>query len=127
MPKPSAQQRAILDALPIIAFTATALGSIDWVSKRWYEISGVDPVETLGEAWVSVVHPDDVETTVWRWTLAIDRAEPFVAMIRSRRADGEYVWLLTRAHRVVDEEDIYWIGTSDEIAEEQLKTIRKSE
>jgi PAS domain S-box-containing protein len=111
------QLRSALELLPVMAFTATEQGDIDWVGERWYEATGISRDAVLGEAWVHVVHPDDIEEVVWRWTRALDTGSPWEATPRVRHADGTYHLYFTRAERV---ENVpggpRWIGTTIDLS-----------
>jgi PAS domain S-box-containing protein len=109
--------RAALELLPVIAFTAGEQGTIDWVSDRWYDATGIRRDAILGEAWVHVVHPDDIEEVVWRWTRALDTGTPWEATPRVRHADGTYHLYFTRAERVANAPGgPLWIGTTIELS-----------
>ncbi len=108
--------RAALELLPVIAFTASEQGAIDWVSERWYDATGIHRDAVLGEAWARVVHPDDIEEVVWRWTRALDTGTPWEATPRVRHADGTYHLYFTRAERVANAPGgPLWIGTTIEL------------
>jgi PAS domain-containing protein len=80
----------------------------------------------LGEAWVHIVHPDDVERVVWLWTRALDEGIPWEATPRVRHADGTYHLWFTRAERVRDEQATFWIGTTIELTEPVRSAIRNA-
>ena len=112
----AADLRAALQALPISTFTATADGQIDWVSDRWYEETGAPRDSALGEAWVHVVHPDDIEHVVWLWTKALDTGAVWEAYPRVRHGDGTYRLWYTRAERIETASgEALWIGTTVEL------------
>ena len=119
-----ANVREALASLPVITFTATADGRIDWVSERWYEATGISREAVLGEAWVRVVHPDDIEHVVWLWTRSLDQGTPWEATPRVRHADGAYRLWYTRAelHAPAGADPI-WIGTTIELSGVPLAAI----
>lgn len=120
----NADLRAVLESLPIVTFTATAEGIIDWVSDRWYEATGIARDAVLGEAWVHIVHPDDIEHIVWLWTRSLEEGVPWEATTRVRCADGVYRWWFTRAERIVNAgEPPIWIGTTIELSGVQWQKI----
>ena len=111
------QLRAALELLPVSTFTATADGRIDWVSDRWYEETGVARGTALGEAWVHVVHPDDIEDVVWQWTQALDSGCACEVTSRVKHADGMYRWYFTRAERITHTSgSTMWIGTTVDLS-----------
>jgi len=111
-----AELRAALQALPLSTFTATADGRIDWVSDRWYDATGIARDAVLGEAWVHVVHPEDIEQVVWLWTRALESGTPWEATPRVRHADGNYRQWFTRAELFTPAAGTpVWIGTTVEL------------
>ena len=49
-----------------------------------------------GWRWIKVIHPDDVDGIVDKWSVSLATGEPFEAEARVRRADGQYRWFLHR-------------------------------
>jgi len=41
-------------------FTAHPNGRVEFVNRRWVESTGYDADAALGEAWMSIIHPDDL-------------------------------------------------------------------
>ncbi len=120
----AAQLRAALQALPVSTFTATADGRIDWVSDRWYEVTGIPRDAVLGEAWVQIVHPEDIEQIVWEWTRALETGAAWEATPRVRHADGSYRWWFTRAERYTPAAGpAIWIGTTIALSSVTWKRI----
>ena len=111
------RDREAYENLPVAVFIANARGELEWVNSHWYRATGVTPSETLGEAWALMVHPDDIEELVWRWTRAIDTGAPFVAMARTRYANDTYRWHLSQARLVEsDAGEPYWLGLSQDLS-----------
>lgn len=89
--------RSITDAAPQMIFTTTAKGEVDYINPRWYEYTQKTPEETLGSAYMALIHEDDVENTIKLWTEAVESVVPFEVEHRFRRGDGAYRWFLVRA------------------------------
>ncbi len=116
--------RAVLRMLPVSTFTATSEGQIDWVSDRWYEATGIARDAVLDEAWAHVVHPDDIEEVVWRWTTALASRTPWEATPRVRHADGGYhVWFTRAEYLEFAGGGSMWIGTTIELSSVSLRAL----
>jgi PAS domain S-box-containing protein len=79
--------------------------------------TGVPANEQLGNEWIQQLHPQDRRMTIERWQLAVQRAQPFDAEFRIRRADGAYRWFHARATPLQDSEGqvLKWVGTHTDI------------
>ena len=56
----TAESRAILDALPAIAWCKLPDGSNEFVNQRWQDYTGIPEDEARGQGWQAAVHPDDL-------------------------------------------------------------------
>jgi PAS domain S-box-containing protein len=116
-----ARFRELADAMPQIVWTMKADGSPDYFNRRSFEYTGMTPEETRERRWASVMHPDDREEILARWTEALRMGEPHDGRYRLKRAsDGSYRWHLGRFIPIRDPEGAItkWIGTSMDIDDE---------
>ena len=121
--------RLVIDSTPALIHTARPDGYLDFFNETWLRYVGL-PLEDLeGWKWTSAIHPEDVEGIVNKWRASLASGEPFLHEARTRRADGEYRWLLH--HKVPLRDDggniVKWYGSSIDIeerkrAEDALKT-----
>lgn len=120
-----AQFRTFAQAMPNHVWTAPRDGRIDWFNERVTEYSGREPKELLGEAWVSIVHPDDREAATALWQKALTSGERYETEFRIRNAANEYRWHLVRAVpiRADGGEIIRWIGSNTDIHEQKLAEV----
>ncbi|MEP6494139.1 MAG: PAS domain S-box protein [bacterium] len=117
-----AQYRQLAEAIPQLVWTATPDGALDYYNKRWFDYTGLTLDETRGWGWGPVVHPDDLQRCVERWTLACASGEPYDVEYRFKRAsDGSYRWHLGRAMPVRDADGaiIKWFGTCTDIDDQK--------
>src|SRR2546429_9640257 len=56
----TAEGRAILDALPAIAWCKLPDGSNEFVNQRWQDYPGIPEDEARGQGWQAPVHADDL-------------------------------------------------------------------
>lgn len=112
--------RKLADSMPIIVWTTRPDGKIEFFNSLLTKFTGV-PAEALSKpgGWMMVIHPDDRENTVNCWQRAAKRHEPYRVEFRILRADGIYVWHLTRATpiRNADGQILRYYGTSIDIQE----------
>jgi PAS domain S-box-containing protein len=113
-----ARFRELADAMPQIVWTAKADGSLDYFNRRSFEYTGTTPEETCERGWASLMHPDDRQASLERWTKALETGGAHDGRYRLKRAsDGSYRWHLGRAVPIRDPkgEIAKWIGTSTDI------------
>ena len=120
--------RRVIDTIPAHVWSTRPDGSVDFISQRWLESTGLSVQDALGWDWASVVHPEDLARFVAEWRAALAAGEPVESEARLRRADGDYRWWLIRNVPLRDElgNVIKWYGTSIDIedrkrAEEALR------
>jgi len=85
----------VVDALPGVAFTALADGSVDYVNQGWCAYTGRSASAAIGCGWQAAVHPDDLQATLNAWREAIRSGEPYRKELRLRQADGAYRWFVS--------------------------------
>jgi PAS domain S-box-containing protein len=108
-----ADEHVIAEALPIIVFVARDGETIEYVNRRFGQLTGLGAEPDATEAWRSVQHPDDRPRVAERWQRAIATGEEFVAELRIRTRDGPYRWHLMTAAKRQDEprRSSRWYGT----------------
>jgi len=115
----------LADTLPIIVWTTTPDGKIEFFNKLLSQFTGV-PADALSKpgGWLMIIHPDDRENTVESWQRAAHKQASYHVEFRILRADGKYVWHLTRATPVRNDDGkiIRYYGTSIDIQE--LKNLQ---
>jgi PAS domain S-box-containing protein/putative nucleotidyltransferase with HDIG domain len=106
----------LLDAMPVMLWTADAGGVWHHVNGRWAEYTGLTG-EARGFGFEEALHPDDVAPTLACWKRSIASGEAYATEYRLRRHDGTYCWFLIRGVRVTDEvgRGVAWVGTCTEI------------
>ena len=116
-----AQFRTFAQAMPNQSWTARADGTLDWLNEQIFAYSGANEHELLGNDWVKIVHPDDLEAAAGHWAAALSSGETYETEFRIRRADGDYRWHLTRALPIKGDDGaiVRWIGTNTDIHEQK--------
>jgi PAS domain S-box-containing protein len=117
------QAAALLESLPQITWTAGPEGELNYLSSRFFALTGTQPPAGIGWHWIRVLHPDDVASTLDRWRQSLETGTPFRTEHRIRRGtDGSYVWHLAQAEPVRDATGhvTHWAGTSVDIHQGKL-------
>jgi PAS domain S-box-containing protein len=112
--------RDLADAMPQLVWTAKPDGSLDYVNRRSLEYSGLESQHHFGDRWHQLIHPEDVEMVVRRWTECVAAGTGYEAKQRIRAADGSYRWFLSRGIPIRDRPDgpvRGWLGTNTDITD----------
>ncbi|HEX2781849.1 MAG TPA: PAS domain-containing protein, partial [Gemmatimonadaceae bacterium] len=128
-----ARYRFLANAIPVQVWTATPDGQLDYVSERTAKYLGVAGDQVLGDAWLALLHPDDVAPTIERWNRSLATGEPYETEFRLREAGTvEYRWHLARATAQRDETGKVrrWFGSNTDIedrrrAEAELERLTR--
>jgi signal transduction histidine kinase len=76
--------------------------------------------------WLRVIHPDDRQESLRKWSHTLKAGEPLSLEHRIRRQDGTYRWHLARGvpYRDVHGNVLKWFGTSTDIDEQKAVEAR---
>ncbi|MGF7154154.1 PAS domain S-box protein [Novosphingobium gossypii] len=115
--KSEAQFSALAQNMPTQVWTARADGAFDWLNDRAYAYSGEPRGALEGDGWTRVVHPDDRDSAVAKWSEALATGQTFEAEMRLRDGHGSYCWHLARALPLTGTQGAItaWVGTLTEI------------
>ncbi|HUQ18107.1 MAG TPA: ATP-binding protein [Gemmatimonadaceae bacterium] len=112
-----AQFRALVDAIPTLAWTASGDGFIDWYNARWYEYTGTTAEEMEGWGWTSVHAPEMLPIVLERWKESIATGAAFEMTFPLRGRDGVFRQFLTRVVPTHDSQGrvVRWFGTNTDV------------
>jgi PAS domain S-box-containing protein len=108
----------LADTVPQIIWTARPDGCLDYYNKAWFDYTGLTLAQTKDWGWGLVLHPDDLQPCIERWTHSFTTGENYEIEYRFKRAsDGAYRWHLGRALPMRDEQGqiVQWVGTCTDI------------
>jgi PAS domain S-box-containing protein len=120
------QIRFLADSIPLIIWTATADGKLEYCNKFWLDYSGMTFEQTAELGYTAIMHPDDVEQTKATREQVFARGESCEATYRLKRAaDAVYRWQLGRVVPLRDEAGriVRWLGTCTDIHERRLNLL----
>jgi diguanylate cyclase (GGDEF)-like protein/PAS domain S-box-containing protein len=120
--------RMLSEAIPQIVWTAGPDGGIDYCNRRWFELTGLTPEQTMGSGWEQVIHPDDLPFSREQWAKSLRDGSSFEMEQRLRDTTQGYRWQLVRAIPVRDAAGaiMKWFGACTDI-EEQKQTLQALE
>jgi len=109
--------REMAETVPSIIFTALPDGSTDYFNERALNYAGLPAEEVMGEGWLKVVHPEDVDRSIRSVAESLRTGQPYEVMQRLRGADGSYRWFMARARAIRDETGavLRWFGSATDI------------
>ena len=112
--------RAVLDAIPHIAWALDANGEVDYINARWKEFTGEEALDR--ESFARALHPDDLQRVTEIMARGRKAGAPESYDVRTRFRDGEYRWLRVRWSPLHDDAGkvVRWIGTSTDVHDEVL-------
>ena len=100
-----AQLQATLNMLPVCAWYTTASGALTFVNQRYADYLGLRKDHPLrfsidvGAEWdshIPFLHPDDHAEMRRAWSNFLRTGSPGQLSFRTRNAEGEYRWFLSR-------------------------------
>ena len=87
--------RLIADHAPVILWTATPPGTLDYINSTAADFTGLSVEQLLRDGWHAAVHPDDLDSCMRTYLPAFEARRPFLMEFRARKGDGTYGWLLS--------------------------------
>ena len=107
--------RQLTETIPVMLWSATPDGAIDYCNARFLEYTGFDAEQLMGRGgFTKVLHPDDLDRTVQEWRSCIRTGASFQAEVRKfHAADTTYRWCMVHARPLRDEGGriLKWYGT----------------
>jgi PAS domain S-box-containing protein len=123
--------RQIIETVPSLLWSLAPDGEPTYFNQRFLDYFGKPFEDFKHGSWLALIHPDDVLETERTFSHAIQTGTSYQAVLRFRRADGEYRWHQGRGDPLRDEQGniIQWYGLSVDIdeAKKAEDRLRRSE
>ena len=123
--------REFIEIMPSMLWSAAPGGEPTHVNQRVLDYAGLCFEDFLNLGWEKFLHPEDFPETARAFYRAIQTGEPYEAVHRLRRADGQYLWHHARGEPLRDNDRriVQWFGLSVDIddgkrAEEELRSTK---
>lgn len=113
------RRREMLDRTPALMWLLDLQGEIEYASPSWEAFTGRPLQHFMGEGWLSVLHPDDFQSTRETFWNAREKDEVITMRHRLLRHDGEWRWMLVNAvpRLTPTAHSIGYIGTSIDVTD----------
>jgi PAS domain S-box-containing protein len=85
--------RRMADAAPAMLWVTGPDNDTTFLSRAFYEFTGLTADECLGLAWLNAIHPDNREEVMRRFVEASEKRDSFSLDFRLRRHDGNFRWV----------------------------------
>jgi PAS domain S-box-containing protein len=114
--------RYTADCSPMLIWMSGTNGSCTYFNKGWLEFTGVALEKQIGEGWIQLVHPEDVDGCVSTHSAAFAARRRFNLEYRIRRHDGSFHWLFDVGAPRFDAEGTFlgFIGSAVDITERKI-------
>ncbi|NJR61736.1 MAG: PAS domain S-box protein [Cyanobacteria bacterium CRU_2_1] len=113
-----AEFRQLANAMPQIVYVFNANGVLEFVNDRWTDYTGLTLEQSRDQALMRQVIPlEDYEQIQSDFVLAQEARSPYQSQFRLIQSDGSYLYFLTRAIPLLDQQGQIrrWYGTSTDI------------
>jgi len=121
--------RSLTQALPQLVWVTDEKGNQQYVTERWKEYTGLDPLN--GQTWTMMIHPDDFQSLAENWNSSLGSGTAYKAEARIRGKDGKYRWFHVHGEPIRNEKEeiIRWVGAFTDIDEQKSAEdlLRQSE
>jgi PAS domain S-box-containing protein len=109
----------LLHSCPIGIWVTDAQGRTRFVNRTYREFCGLTCEQVEADEWQSLLHPEEASVFVKAFHRALHEHTFFKAEQRSRRADGEWMWVESYAEPrfLPSGEFLGLVGTSKDITE----------
>jgi PAS domain S-box-containing protein len=124
--------RQLTETIPEMLWSATPEGTVDYCNARVLDYSGFSAEEIMGDDWIRLLHPDDVDRASRVWMACVATGEPYRVEVRTFHAsDREYRWCVSTALPLLDQQRriVKWHGTIVDmhdwkLAQEELRNTQ---
>jgi PAS domain S-box-containing protein len=110
---------SVLDALPLIVWTARPDGRVEFANQKWCDYTGVN-LETVIESGLgNAIDVADLHHFLERWRTILASGQVGDVKTRVRRFDGQYRWFLMKCSPMRDDAQriVRWCVVATEVME----------
>jgi two-component system NarL family sensor kinase len=116
------QLESLMDAIPLMAWINKPDGGVTFYNRKWREYIGIMYENMMEWDWQIFHHPDDIERSLEKWTIALNSETDIEIELRLKCWNGIYKWHFLKAVPVRDSDDKikFWFGTAIDIHEQKV-------
>ena len=111
--KSAEKYREIAEFLPLIIWTATDDGRVDFSNQRWSQYAEHAP------SWLEAIHPDQREDVISWWQSALAKREPVSREVKLAGMDGFRTFIIS-ATPLIRGGAVRWLGACADIQAQKL-------
>jgi PAS domain S-box-containing protein len=117
----TSQLQFIAEAIPQLIWTCSPDGKLEYANKLFGKYIGRSVSLSMGDGWLDLCHPDEVDLVRQSFADNIKLQKPFEAEFRYRRADGAYRWHSCSVLPLKDEHGkiFRWLGTNTDMQDQK--------
>ena len=121
--------RQMADLMPEKVTNTDPAGKAVYFNQNWLDYSGMSSEHLRQEGWIDLIHPEDKVKFAKKWRESLSDGSHFETEVRIRNKEGAYLWHLSRAEAVRDEDGLIsmWISTNTEIQKLKEEEKRKED
>jgi PAS domain S-box-containing protein len=123
--------RELAESLPELLWVSEPDGTVSYLNESFLRYVGLEREEVMGDAMLSIVHPEDAERAQQMWQRSLATGQAYAMEVRLRRHDGEYRTFLARATAVRNEQGAIerWLGTATDMHDQKIaeEAVRRTE
>jgi PAS domain S-box-containing protein len=109
-------------------YETDAEGRCIYTNRRWSAISGLSAIESLGDGWAKVVHPDDRARVFEEWQTAAGQGTAWE--YRLLKAQGETRWIRAEGGSIYSAQGALtgYVGTVEDVTErnQAIQALKES-
>jgi PAS domain S-box-containing protein len=123
--------RTLTGSAPVGIFQTDIEGKTIYVNETWLEYTGMTFEETLGDGWISAIHPVDRETMIKDWNDKSEKGLESATEYRLIDKKGNVKWVMGKAVPIFNKSGkiLGHIGTVSDITERKqaIELLEQSE
>ena len=122
-----ARFRAMADSAPAPVWMTSAAGGVEFANEAFAAFAGVAPEALLGDAWIGMIHPEDILEVGTRRAQARAGLLAYGFEARFRCGDGAYRWMSANCRPRIDERGQFqgYIGIAMDVTETKAAEARQ--
>ena len=119
--------RAMADSAPAPVWMTSIEGGITFANEAFAEFAGVDAQDLLDDAWIRLIHPDDIAGVAARRAAAREGPYAYGFEARFLCAGGVYRWMVANARPQIDARGQFqgYIGMAMDMTETKTAEARQ--
>jgi len=123
--------RSLSATSPIGIFVTNIDGHCEYTNARWQQIYGLSLAESLGNGWISAIHPEDRPAVFLHWQECSQRRQEYAQEFRLWTSQGEARWAHVSAQPMIADNGTVtgYVGITEDITERKQieEQLRASE